>query len=742
MLVCGKEFSEEVIERVRKTIEAHPGISRRMLSREVCEWLEWKDLLGRPKEMSCRVALLRLQDRGMIVLPEVTRRIAAPRKGTGVVLPSPGDRPGEIDLIPVEDAAASRLWNSLMEQHHYLGAGPLCGAQIRYLARGPSGWVGGLAFSAAAWRLHARDSFIGWTDEVRAQHLAKVVCNSRFLVLSRTPHLASHLLSLSLKRLGGDWYRRYGYRPLLLETYVDNERFKGTCYKAANWQYVGTTRGRGRQDRKHSGGVPIKDVYLYPLSPHAIRELGGDSRPVVVRDWAEEEFGTVALKDARLARRLVILARDFYARPQASIPEACGRSGAKAAYRFFDHQESMETLLQGHYDATLGRTRTEPVILAVQDTTTLNYNAHPATVNLGPVGYHGLLGLLLHDTMAFTPQGTPLGLLDVQLWARDPEDRGKKKRRHKDPIEQKESYKWVKSFEKVARAQTRHPKVTFVSIGDRESDFYELFALALANPRGPKLLVRASHNRRLAQDQGHLWERVAVQPVSGIQEVRVPRRGNAPARIAKLEVRFAEVTLTPSRGKKHCPPLTLRAVYARETDHPEPLEWMLLTTCEVATFAQAAEKLSWYTVRWGIEVYHRTLKSGCRIEERQLGHADRIEACLAIDMVVAWRIYHLTKLGRETPEMPCTVFFEDAEWKALSAFIHHNPVSPSSPPVLREATRMVASLGGFLGRTGDGEPGTKTLWIGLQRLDDLTAMWKLMTGFTGPDPPVSSRGYG
>ena len=119
-------------------------------------------------------------------------------------------------------------------------------------------------------------------------------------------------------------------------------------------------------------------------------------------------------------------------------------------------------------------------------------------------------------------------------------------------------------------------------------------------------------------------------------------------------------------------------------------------------------------MRWGIEVYHRTLKSGCQIERRQLGAADRLEACLAVDLVVAWRIFHLAKLGREVPYVPCTVYFEEAEWKALVAYVAHNPTPPEHPPTLREAMRMVAGLGGFLGRKGDGEPGTQTLWLGLQ----------------------------
>ena len=289
----------------------------------------------------------------------------------------------------------------------------------------------------------------------------------------------------------------------------------------------------------------------------------------------------------------------------------------------------------------------------------------------------------------------------------------------------------------MAEAQRRCPETTFVSVGDREADIYELFELALKEPSGPKLLVRASQNRVLAQEQGHLWEKVNEQEIAGIQEVHVPRRGRRPARVAWLEVRFAKVILKPPIRKPALGELSIWAVLAREVDVPqdvEPIEWMLLTTCPVTNFHEAIEKLGWYALRWGIEVYHRTLKSGCKIEERQLGHADRIEACLAIDMVVAWRIFHLTKLGRETPDVPCTVFFEEAEWKALNTYITENPTPPERPPSLREATRMVAGLGGFLGRKSDGEPGTKSLWIGLQRLDDLTAMWKVMIKFHVPYP--------
>ena len=407
----------------------------------------------------------------------------------------------------------------------------------------------------------------------------------------------------------------------------------------------------------------------------------------------------------------------------------------------------MDALLEPHIEATQQRIRKENIVLAVQDTTSLDYSTHPATQDLGPISSYpnGIIGLIVHDTMAFSVEGTPLGLLDVQCWARNGEEFGKKHRRKKLPIEQKESRKWLRSFRHLDQVQQQCPDTTLVSVGDREADIYELFHLALEKPSGPKLLVRAEQDRLLADGQGHLWAQVQQQACTGIQRLHMPRRQQRAARQADLEIRFAEVQLQPPHSKASYGCLKLWAVLAQERNAPtgiEALEWMLLTTCRVESFDDAIEKLTWYTKRWCIEVYHRTLKSGCKIEERQLGVANRIEACLAIDMVVAWRVYHLTKLGREVPDVPCTVFFEDAEWIALTAFLTQNPIPPSEPPSLREAIRMVASLGGFLGRTGDGEPGTKSLWLGLQRLDDITATAKIFNPNLRLPPVSSASSYG
>jgi len=287
MVVCGRSFSEEAIRKIQATVEAEPTISRRTLSRRVCQWLDWKAPNGQLQVMSCRVALLKLQRQGAISLPEPAvegRFVARPsedfsRPGSLPVasLRGPLQELGPVELILVRngDRKASRIWNGLMDTHHYLGAGPLCGAQLRYLIHSSGyGWLGGLAFSAAAWRVAARDAWIGWSEAARRENLGKVVCNSRFLVIPRVPHLASHVLGLSIRRLPQDWQQRYGFRPVLLETYVERERFKGTCYRAANWHWVGTTGGRGRQDRDRTQAGAVKEVYVYPLQADARQVLG------------------------------------------------------------------------------------------------------------------------------------------------------------------------------------------------------------------------------------------------------------------------------------------------------------------------------------------------------------------------------------------------------------------------------------------------------------------------------------
>lgn len=478
MIICGQTFSQGSLEHIQRLVDETPDISRRALSRWVCDLLAWRHPDGRPKDMSCRKALSRLHKTGILRMPEAVQGLAFNRR----TVQEPFVRSpvscslqelGSVTLVMVDNRLSeeAQTWKSLMKLH-YLGERLFC-AGLRYLVHSSAyGWLGALAFSPAAFRVSARDHFIGWNEQNRLANLDRVVGNSRFLIHPevRVPHLASHVLGKSLRRLPHDWQSRYGKEPLMVETFVEQNRFTGI------------------------------------------------------------------------------------------------------------------------------------------------------------------------------------------------------------------------------------------------------------------------------EEQGRLSEYLKGLPEAGIQEIVVPRKGNRPARTAQLSIHYNKVLLAPPTGKNDQTPLSIWAILAKEKESPEgiePLRWMLLTTAPTDSFAEACKHLSWYTQRWTIEVFHKTLKSGCRIENRQLGNANRLEACLAIDLVVAWRIHHLTKLGRETPDVPCSVYFEEAEWRALTTFVTKKPIPDDKPPTLREAILMVAILGGFLGRKGDGVPGTQTLWLGLQRLDDITEMWKVMTAILSYPQPTS-----
>jgi hypothetical protein len=746
MNVCGQNFSDSIIERINQIVN-NEDISRRELSRRVCDWLDWRSPSGKLQDMSCRKALAQLNRNGILTLPELKQSFGfeKPRENIEVdniaEIECTLEELGPISVEPV-DSQESKTWFSLMDQFHYIGASSLCGAQIRYIVKSQvHGYLGALAFSSGCWALKARDDFIGWSEAARRTNLQQVVGNDRFLLLPtvKVKNLASYVLGEALRRLADDWMQRYCNRPVLVETFVDPRFFKGTCYIAANWIEIGKTSGR-------RDGI-AKDIFIYPLCQQfkeiLCREpqytLGQNPRPESPANWAENEFGAINLYDERLKKRLYTVAQDFYSTPQASIPEACSNKAKTiGAYRLFNNDKvTMDVILTAHAEATIERIKKHPVVLVPQDTTTLNYVAHPDTEGLGPINNNDntSVGLILHDTLAFTEQGTPLGVLDAQCWARDQKIKGKGHRRDDLPIEQKESMKWLRSYRRVAEAQKLCPETQLICMGDREADIFDLFVEKVKDQAGPELLVRLEKSRKRSTEEGKLWPVMAEKPEAGSMKIQLPRRNKIPGRDALLKIRYSQVELQPPKNSCH-KPIKVWIVYLLEENPPQtvkrPVEWMLLSTLEVNNFEDAVKRAEWYSGRWGIEVYHRTLKSGCRIKDRQLGTADRLETCLGVDMVVAWRIYHLTMLGRETPDAPCSKFFKDIEWKALCIYANRDANPPQQPPTISEAVNLLGQIGGHLGRKGDGPPGCQILWRALIRLDAAVTMYATLTS---QEPP-------
>ena len=270
---CGRDFTATEITRIRQLMADHPDCHRAELSRRVCRMLQWYKADGGLKEMSCRVAMLRMHADGLIQLPPPKMAKAALR----TISFTPATAPQNLIIRPVHrmeplflhkvERPESSLWNEYIERYHYLGYTPLPGAQMRYFVTLDQKIIALLGFGAAAWQAAPRDHYIGWTHTLRQRHLPLVVNNARFLILPwvQSKNLASKILAMAAKQLPQDWQKQYVITPVLMETFVETGRFAGTCYKGANWIHVGETKGRGKLGPSGKQSVPIKNIWLYPL---------------------------------------------------------------------------------------------------------------------------------------------------------------------------------------------------------------------------------------------------------------------------------------------------------------------------------------------------------------------------------------------------------------------------------------------------------------------------------------------
>ncbi len=476
----------------------------------------------------------------------------------------------------------------------------------------------------------------------------------------------------------------------------------------------------------------------------------------MIAPWAKEEVATVDLGDKRLDDRLAVLLSDLGNRPNLSIPAACGgRAEMKAAYRFFDNdQATFDKVIEPHVARTKERMAEHQVVLLVQDTTEDDLTRPQQQVQGAGELDGARRGILLHEMQAFTPDGTPLGTVWAEVVNRTEgvshaTAAEKQQQRKQTPIEEKESLRWLTGLREARKVAQELPGVQCVCVADSEADIYELFA----EPRGePPVhwLIRACQDRALATDAGpHLRDQVLARPVlyqvgllirgrkaKTAAEDRA-RRQNRETRQAQVEVRAATVTLRPPwRPDRELPPVTVNVVLVHEPNPPPgetPVEWMLVTTLPIDTRQQVRTIVEYYCVRWCIEIFFRTLKSGCRIEQRRFEHIERVLPSLAVYLMVAWRTLFVCRVGRSCPDLDCEAIFEASEWKAVWVAVHRKK-PPQKPPRLSEMVHLIASLGGYVERPHS-EPGTQTLWIGLQRMYDLAWAWESF----GPDAKIKSQ---
>jgi len=467
--------------------------------------------------------------------------------------------------------------------------------------------------------------------------------------------------------------------------------------------------------------------------------------------WAQDEMATANLEDKRLNDRLTQIISDLGNRSTASIPAACGgHAEMTAAYRFFDNEKvTWEKILNPHHERTRQRITEEEVILLVQDTSEIDVTRpQEQVVGAGPLDGSARLGAFLHLLEAFAPDGTPLGGVWCDIWTRDdpPARESKQDRRQRckaTPIEEKESYRWLQGLRQARDVAQNAPGVTCICVGDSEADIYELFDEPRGGQNPVHLLVRACHDRALTKESGgsgrRMGDALQGEPILFTQAISVRgrkakvacetrgRRQPRENRATEVEVRAAPVTLRPPwRPDRVLSPVTVHVVSVREIDPPEDdtrVEWILVTTLPIGDVEQVRKVIQYYTVRWTIEVLFRTLKCGCRVEQRRFAHIDRLLPCLAVYLIIAWRTLFACRLARSCPDVECETVFEPSEWKSVWTTIHRRP-PPETPPRLADMVRLIAQLGGYVNRANRPDPpGPQTLWLGLQRMRDLAWAW-------------------
>jgi len=474
------------------------------------------------------------------------------------------------------------------------------------------------------------------------------------------------------------------------------------------------------------------------------------------------EFEGVDLNDKRLNKRLLRTAESLGQSCATSIPAATdGRAEMEAVYRFFDNPKvTPERIMAPHRRATVERIGRCDVAILAQDTTELDVTRPSQQVEgAGPLTHDSRRGSYYHPLMAFDRGGLALGTVWSKHWARESihTDRTvseKRKDTRSKPIEEKESFRWVEGVRAGLKVARECPQTQCIVVSDSESDIYEVLAEPRENESGHDLeiIVRAKGDRNIMDEEEKLLARVrstsclyrttvdvSKRKASMKVKERRSRTRSREARIAEVEVRAVDAMIKSPRNGPRRPSLPYNIVLIEETAPPEgqdPIQWMLITSLPIDSIDDVEHIVSCYSVRWQIEIYFRTLKSGCRVQERYFQTMPRLANCLALYSVIAWKILYLCRLGQMCPELPCDIVFTASEWKAVYT-VAKKSSAPRTPPTINEMIRLIASLGGYVIRNRT-RPGTQTLWIGLQRAYDLARAWDTF-GPEAKPPPKSTN---
>lgn len=453
------------------------------------------------------------------------------------------------------------------------------------------------------------------------------------------------------------------------------------------------------------------------------------------------EFASIDLGDERLNRRFKLIV--------TRLAKHCGKTLAssfnqwkeiKASYRFFANAKIKENdMLSPHIEQTVARIKEHDTVLLLQDSTYLDYNNRPKTQGLD-VTFRSKLstaseGLILHNTLAVTDEGFPLGLLDQRFIERKSfhgkNHHEQRKIRHWNrPIEEKESIRWINVIRKCHRFDFGQTQI--IHVADRECDMYEFFRDAAT--LGENVLVRASKNRSINKRNRReppsclLFDHLKGKKAQGKVTVTVQVNGKKKYRKADLSIVYRPITMPPPPNKTvkkdgpRLPMVPLCAIMAIERHPPRNqagIFWVLLTNMDVDSLDQAIEKVRWYSRRWNIEVFHKVLKSGCGVENAQLRHADRLKKYIVLKSIIAWRLFWFARVHERNKTDCCATVLSKVEWSILYRKTRKTKNLPCKPPTVGEALIWIAKLGGYIDRATDPPPVMISLWRGWQRLMDM-----------------------
>ena len=742
------------LEVVQGLAQEYREKRRADLIKAVCHHFDFVNAKGDMQQSCCREALVSLEKAGKIELPPGEKRPRKTQKTRTLkgVVPEPQGVPATVqevtglELVQAREKNDILIWNTLMNAEHNRGA-VIRGERVYYLIKSDYGYLGAMSFSSASIALKDRDNFIGWDSITRKRNLNHVVTMSRFLIRKsvKCENLASKVIGMALRRIENDFYLTTKHKVYIVETFVDDNEFHGTSYLATNWIEVGETVGRGRNDVNHKSKLTKKKIYLYIIEKR-FRDIlcttYTDPYPALdpiegldIDEWAENEYSGCKFNKGSV-KRLIEIATLMAKKPTKSFCKAAYGDRAKIAgyYRFIQNKSEKinhKTMIIGHKDQTIRRSKSQTRILAIEDGTTYNFSSHIKCDGLGRIGANQtnakILGIYQHATIATTTDGMPLGILnlDIDTPIEREEDDDKK-----IPLEERKSYYWHKHFLELVKIKKLLPNTEIINVCDREAAIFDLFKLQ-KEKKSVHLLVRVKEKRKLIDgtelcDTVKNIEKIGEIEIDILRQSERPRYKGKEAKEAKagrkaiLSIRVKEVEISDTDKKRNSDDIRLTLIHAKEENPPQGvdcIEWFLFSTKKITTFEEAKECIKYYETRWIVEEWHRVIKTGLSAEYLENRSIERIGRVIAIKLVIAWRIMLMTYLGRDMSDLEPDIFFNEIEIDTLKIVATKEKLP--LPVDLGKAVYIVAKLGGYQGGSSSLPPGHDALWTGYSELETM-----------------------